>query len=111
MINDPITDKKGLKFLKFIKQSEYSVVEQFNKLPARINLLALLINSMPYCKALMKVLSEAYVAHNISMEKVDQLMGNIAASSMIAFFDDEISLGGCGNTKALYITINCKGYT
>ena len=58
----------------------------------------------------MKVLSEAYVAHNISVEKVDQLVGNITASKMIAFFDDEISSGGRGNTKALYITISCKGY-
>ena len=31
----------------------------------------------------MKVLSEAYVAYNISVEKVDQLVGNIAASNMI----------------------------
>ena len=38
-------------------------------------------------------------------------MGNIAAKNMIAFFDDEISSGGRGNTKALYITISCKGYT
>ena len=38
-------------------------------------------------------------------------MGNIAASNMIVFFDDEILAGRCGNTKALYITISCKGYT
>ena len=30
---------------------------------------------------------------------------------MIAFFDDEIPSKGHGNTKALYITISCKGYT
>ena len=59
----------------------------------------------------MKVLSEAYIAHNISVEKVDQLVGNIIASNMIAFFDDEISLGGRESTKVLYITISCKGYT
>ena len=87
------------------------MVKQLNKLLTRISLLTLLINSKPHRKALMKVLSEAYVAHNISVEKVDQLMGNITASNMIAFFDDEIPLGGHGNTKALYITISCKGYT
>ena len=48
-----------------------SVVEQLNKLPARISLLVILMNSEPHCKALMKVLSEAYITHNISMEKVD----------------------------------------
>ena len=63
-----------------------------------------------HCKALMKVVGEAYVAHNIFVEKVDQLMGNIAANNMIAFSNDEILSRGHGNTKALYITISCKGY-
>ena len=38
-------------------------------------------------------------------------MGNIFANNMIAFSNDEIPSGGRGNTKALYITISCKGYT
>ena len=59
----------------------------------------------------MRVLSEAYVAHNISVEKVDQLVSNIAISIVIAFNDDEIPFRGRGNTKALYITISYKGYT
>ena len=59
----------------------------------------------------MKVLSEAYVAHNILVEKVDQLVGNIIASNMIDFSDDEIPSRGCWNTKVLYITISCEGYT
>ena len=57
------------------------------------------------------MLSEAYVAHNISVEKVDQLMGNIFANNMITFFNDEIPSSGYGNTKALYITISCERYT
>ena len=69
------------------------------------------MNSEPHHKALMKVLSEAYVAHNISVEKVDQLVGNITASNMITFSDDEIPSGGRRSTKALYITISCKRYT
>ena len=59
----------------------------------------------------MRVLSETYVAHNISMEKVDQLISNIAFNNVIAFTDDEISSRGRGNTKSLYITISCKRYT
>ena len=87
------------------------MVEQLNKLLAHISLLAFLMNFKPHRKALMKVLSEAYVAHNISVEKVDQLVGNIFANNMIAISDDEIPSGKRGNTKAFYITINCKGYT
>ena len=45
MINEPVTEKEAFEFLKFIKHSEYSMVEKLNKLPARISLPALLINS------------------------------------------------------------------
>ena len=69
------------------------------------------MNLEPHGKALMKVLNEAYVAHNISVEKVDQFMGNIFTINIIAFSDDEIPSGEHGNTKALYNTINCKEYT
>ena len=99
MINEPINEKKASKFLKFIKHNEYSIVEQLNKLLTQISLLTLLLNSEPYCKALMKVLSEAYVAHNISAEKVGQLVSNITVSIVIAFTNDEISSGGCESTK------------
>ena len=86
--------------MKFIKHSEYSVVEQPNKLPACISLLALLMISKTHHKALMKVLSEAYVTHNILVEKVDQLIGNIVASNMVVFSSDEILSRGRKNTKA-----------
>ena len=111
VIKGQVTMKEASKFLKFIKHNEYSVVEQLNKLPARISQLAFLLNFEPHCKALMRVLSEAYVAHNISVEKVDQLISNIAINNVIAFTNDEISSGGRGSTKALYITISYKGYT
>ena len=70
-MKESVTKKEASKFLKFIKHSEYSVVQQFNKVLACISLLALLLNFEPYHKALMRVLSEAYVAHNILVEKVD----------------------------------------
>ena len=58
----------------------------------------------------MRVSSEAYVTHNILVEKVDQLVSNIAISNVIAFTDDEIPSRGRGNTKVLYIIISYKGY-
>ena len=76
-------------------------MERLSKLFARISLLALLLNSEPYCKALIRVLSGAYLAHNISMENVDQLVSNIVVSNVIAFTNDKITSRGCGNTKAL----------
>ena len=67
VIKGLVIDKEACEFIKFIKHNECSVVEKLNKLSARISLLALLLNSKPRQKALMRVLNGAYVAHNISV--------------------------------------------
>ena len=60
--SQPIVEKKACEFLKFIKHSEYSVVEQLNKMPARISMLSLLQNSDFHRNALLKTLDKAYMA-------------------------------------------------
>ena len=55
-INEPIIEEEANEFLKFIKHSEYSIVEQLHKLPAKISLLALMMNSEPHREAMLKVL-------------------------------------------------------
>ena len=47
-MNEPITKTEVNEFLKFIKHSEYSIVEQLHKLPAKISLLALMLHFEPY---------------------------------------------------------------
>ena len=59
----------------------------------------------------MRILNETFVAYNISVKKVDQVISNINANNVIAFTDDEIPLKGHESTKALNITISCKRYT
>ncbi|KAK5819545.1 hypothetical protein PVK06_024553 [Gossypium arboreum] len=59
----------------------------------------------------MKVLNEAYVTNDISVNKLDLLVNNISVENFIFFNDDEIPPGGMGSTKALHITTRCKGYT
>ena len=56
----------------------------------------------------MKVLNQAYVAHNISVDKLDHLVRNIVMDNFISFNDDEIPLNGRGSTKALHITTKIK---
>ena len=51
-----ITKAEVNEFLKFIKHSEYSIVEQLHKLPAKISLLALMLNSEPHREAVLKIL-------------------------------------------------------
>ncbi|KAA3481562.1 hypothetical protein EPI10_021921 [Gossypium australe] len=110
-VNEPMKEEEAKEFLKFLKHSEYSVVEQLHKQPARISVLALLLSSDVHRNALMKVLNETYVANDISVNNLDRLIGNISADSFIHFNDDEITSGGRGSTRALHITTRCKGYT
>ena len=98
-------------FLKFIKHSEYSIVEQLHKLPAKIFLLALMMNSEPHREAVLKVLKQAYVPYNASIEKIDHLVGNLMMDNYISFSDDEIPPNGQGSTKALHITTKRKDCT
>ncbi|XP_017976456.1 PREDICTED: uncharacterized protein LOC108661971 [Theobroma cacao] len=106
-----VTKKEAAEFLKFIKHSEYNVVEQLNRLPARISLLSLLLSSEPHRNSLMRILNQAYVDHDISVENLDYIVGNISVGNIISFSDEEIPSRGRGNYKALHITTKCKGCT
>ena len=110
-MNEPITEKEAEEFLKFIKHSEYSIVEQLHKLPAKISLLALMMNSEPHREAILNVLKQAFVPHNASIEKIDRLVGNVMMDNYISFSDDEIPPDGRGSTKALHITTKVKDCT
>ena len=93
------------------KHSEYSIVEQLHKLPAKISLLSLMLNSEPHREAMLKVLKQAYVPHNASTDKIDRLVENIMMDNYISFNDDEIPPNGHGSTKALHITTKVKDCT
>ena len=110
-MNELVTEREAEEFLKFIKHSEYSIVEQLHKLPAKISLLALMMNSEPHREAVLKVLKQAYVPHNASIEKIDRLVGNVMMDNYISFSDDKIPPDGRGSTKALHITTKVKDCT
>ena len=59
MESQPIAEKEASKFLKFIKHSEYSVVEQLKKTPTWISMLSLLQNLKLHRNALLKALDKA----------------------------------------------------
>ncbi|XP_040955931.1 uncharacterized protein [Gossypium hirsutum] len=108
-IFEPVKEEKAMEFLKFLKHSEYNVVEQLHKQPACISILFLLLNSEIHRSTLMKMLNETYVSKDISVSKLDLLVNNISADNFIFFNDDEIPFGGMGSSKALHITARCKG--
>ncbi|EOX99283.1 Uncharacterized protein TCM_007907 [Theobroma cacao] len=101
----PAQGEGGLK-----KADTFSEDQVDESMPARISLLSLLLNSEAHRNALLKVLNQAYVAQDISVEKLDHIVGNITVGNFIAFNDEEIPSGGRGSNKALHITIKCKDH-
>ena len=82
-MNEPVTKTNVNEFLKFIKHSEYSIMEQLHKLPAKISLLVLMLHFEPHREAMLKVLKQAYVPHNAPIDKIDRLVGNIMMDNYI----------------------------
>ena len=76
-INEPVTEVEANEFLKFIKHSEYNIFEQLHKLPTKISLLTLMLNSEPHREAVLKDLKQPYVPHNASIDKIDRLVVNM----------------------------------
>ena len=63
-LNESVSEAEANEFLKFIKYSKYSIVEQLHKWPTKISLLALMFNFEPHREAMLKVLKQTYVPHN-----------------------------------------------
>ncbi|KAJ6974614.1 hypothetical protein NC653_030665 [Populus alba x Populus x berolinensis] len=107
-VNKPVTEEESNEFLKLIKHSEYCIVDQLKKTPARISLMSLILSSEPYRNALQKVLNEAYVPQDIEHKTMEHLVGRIHATNYLYFTADEIDAEGIGHNKPLYITVRCK---
>ncbi|XP_019435942.1 PREDICTED: uncharacterized protein LOC109342407 [Lupinus angustifolius] len=65
-----ISNEQANEFLKFIKQSEYKVVDQLRRTPARISILSLLMDSEPHRNVLLKILNHAHVSQDITTDKL-----------------------------------------
>ncbi|XP_052723845.1 uncharacterized protein LOC128193782 [Vigna angularis] len=105
-----ISEEEACEFLKFIQQSEYKVVEQLNRTPARISLLELLMHSTSHRKLLMKILSDAHVEQGISLKSFEGIVSNITANNYLTFTDEEIPEEGRGHNKALHVSVKCFDY-
>ncbi|RDY04689.1 hypothetical protein CR513_11558, partial [Mucuna pruriens] len=63
------------------------------------------MNSESHRKVLIKVLNEAYVDKNISVDKLEGIVGHILVNNYLAFSDEEIPAEGRGHNQALNISI------
>jgi len=75
------------------------VIEQLNKTPARISLLGLLMNSEPHRALLVKILNEAHVVQDISVEGFRGIVNNITTNNYLTFADEEMPIEGRGHNK------------
>ncbi|XP_028215058.1 uncharacterized protein LOC114397144 [Glycine soja] len=102
-----ISVEEANEFLWIIQQSEFKVIEQLNKTLARVSLLELLMNSEPHRELLVKILIEAHVAQDISVEGFEGIINNITANNCLTFIDEEIPIEGRGHNRALHVSIKC----
>ena len=103
--------KEAGKFLRIIQQSEFKIIEQLNKTPARVSLLELLMSSEPHRALLVKVLNEAHAAQDISVEGFRGLVNNITANNYLAFAEEEIPAEGRGHNRALHVLVKCMDHS
>ena len=105
-----VTDEDAYEFLKFFQQSQYNVVDQLNRMPAKVSLLELLMHSNSHRKLLMKILSGAHVEQDISLDKFEGIVSHITTNNYLTFTEDEIPSEGRAHNKALHISVKCMDH-
>lgn len=72
--------EEGQEFLKFIKKSDFKIVDQLGQTPSKISILSLLLSSEAHSKALLKILNIAPMIQDITVDQFDDVVANITAS-------------------------------
>ena len=96
--------------MKKIKLPEYSILDQLKKTAAQISLLFLLLHSKEHRDILLKVLNEAYVPTEITINQLEKMVGKIFEVNRISFSDDELPVEGTGHNRGLYITVKYEDF-
>ncbi|XP_050919823.1 uncharacterized protein LOC127137400 [Lathyrus oleraceus] len=102
-------DKETDELLRIIKLSDYKVVDQLLQTPSKISILSLLLNSAVHREALLKVLDQAFVEQDITVEQFNNVVGSITSCNGLGFCDEELPEEGKNHNFALHISANCQG--
>ena len=86
------------------------MIEQLNKTTVRVSLLELLMSFEPHRVLLVKVLNEAHVAQDISVEDFEGIVNDITANNYLTFTDEEIPFEGRGHNRALHMSFKCMDH-
>ena len=93
LVRNRVTTEEAEEFLKIIRNSEYSVIQQLNRLSALNSILALLLSSIVHHKALLKVLRKR-VPTSATKSAFKGKVSTVLATNQISFTDDELSPEG-----------------
>ena len=94
--------------LHLIKKSDFNVVEQLLQTPSKISVLSLLMNSEAHREALQRVLEQAFMEHDVTVDEFDHIVANITFCNNLNFYDEELPEEGRNINLALHISMNCK---
>jgi len=94
--------------LKLIKRNEYKIVDQLLQTPSKISIMSLLVNSNAHREALMKVLNQAYVDHDVTLGQFGSIVGNVTSCNNLGFSDEDLPEEGKNHNLALHILVKCK---
>ncbi|RDY01971.1 hypothetical protein CR513_14635, partial [Mucuna pruriens] len=105
-----VTEEEAQAFLKVIQYSEYEMLDQLHKTPARISLLSLLINSKSHRELLLKTLNDAHVPQDITPTKFGGIINNITTSRHQSYSKEEVPTEGKTHNQPLHIVVKCENY-
>jgi len=105
-----ISDEEACEFLRFIQQSEYKMVDQLNRMSARISMLELMMHSTTHRKLLIKILNGAHVERGISLDQFESIISHMTINDYLTFTEEEIPIEGRGLNKALHISVKCMDH-
>ncbi|GAU40821.1 hypothetical protein TSUD_398050, partial [Trifolium subterraneum] len=94
-------------FLRIIRKSDYKIIDQLGQTPSKISMLSLLLSSEAHRDTLLKILNEAHVTKDITVDQFDGVVANITTSRYLGFNEDELPSGGHDHNKALNISVKC----
>ncbi|XP_070008438.1 uncharacterized protein [Nicotiana sylvestris] len=108
-IKKPVTEAEAEEFLKKMKVQDYSIIDQLRKTPAQISLLSLLIHSKKHARVLIKVMNEAHISEETTMNQLEKMANRFFEVNRISFTDDELPKEGAGHNRALNLMVKCEG--
>ena len=68
------------------------------------------MSSKPHRALLVKVLNEAHVAQDISVEGFEGIVNNITANNHLTFAEEEIPIKGQGHNRAIHVSVKCMDH-